>query len=180
MKTDCLSLAIGNQIVAQDVEKMRQTQLSVDERMATLLRVVDTNVESSGKHIDKCRQIDPCAIDAAYGSGELQSRSELHDIRRRELLGEEQRRLRDFDRHRIGDGRIAKPGENQTDLEIRQQKRRFEQRRLRRFLLDNPLLQPHQAGLEAGKFVQQVDKLFIRSMKGCTLRIRQSTVGSVN
>lgn len=140
---------------------MRQTQLSVDERMATLLRVVDTNVESSGKHIDKCRQIDPCAIDAAYGSGELQSRSELHDIRRRELLGEEQRRLRDFDRHRIGDGRIAKPGENQTDLEIRQQKRRFEQRRLRRFLLDNPLLQPHQAGLEAGKFVQQVDKLFI-------------------
>ena len=69
-----------------------------------------------------------------------------------------------------------KPGKEQSDFEIRQQKRRFEQRRLRRFLLDNPLLQPHQAGLEAGKFVQQVDKLFIRSMKGCTLRIRQSTV----
>ena len=58
---------------------MRQTQLSVDERMAALLRVVDTDVESSGKHIDKCRQIDPCAVDAAYGSGELQGRSKLHD-----------------------------------------------------------------------------------------------------
>ena len=107
-----LSLAIGNQIVAQDVEKMRQTQLSVDERMATLLRVVDTDVESSGKHIDKCRQIDPCAVDAAYGSGELQGRSKLHDIRRRELLGEEQRRFRDFDRYRGGDGRITKPGKD--------------------------------------------------------------------
>lgn len=111
-KTDCLSLAVGNQIVAQDVEKMRQTQLSVDERMAALLRVVDTDVESSGKHIDKCRQIDPCAVDAAYGSGELQGRSKLHDIRRCELLGEEQRRLGDFDRHRGGDGRITNPGKD--------------------------------------------------------------------
>ena len=151
MKTDCLSLAVGNQIVAQDVEKMRQTQLSVDERMAALLRVVDTDVESSGKHIDKCRQIDPCTVDAAYGSGELQSRSELHDIRRRELLGEEQRRLRDFDRHRIGDGRIAKPGENQTDLEIRQQKRRFEQRRLRRFLLKQSALATASGGIGGGQ-----------------------------
>ena len=72
---------------------MRQPQLAVDDRIAALFRIVDTDVESSGKHIDKCRQIDPCAVDAAYGSGELQSRSELHDIRRRELLGEEQRRL---------------------------------------------------------------------------------------
>ena len=99
---------------------MRQTQLSVDERMAALLRVVDTDVESSGKHIDKCRQIDPCAVDAAYGSGELQGRSKLHDIRRCELLGEEQRRLGDFDRHRGGDGRITNPGKDSTDLEIRQ------------------------------------------------------------
>ena len=91
---------------------MRQTQLSVDERMAALLRVVDTDVESSGKHIDKCRQIDPCAVDAAYGSGELQGRSKLHDIRRCELLGEEQRRFRDFDRYRGGDGRITKPGKD--------------------------------------------------------------------
>ena len=83
---------------------MRQTQLSVDERMAALLRVVDTDVESSGKHIDKCRQIDPCAVDAAYGSGELQGRSKLHDIRRCELLGEEQRRLGDFDTGAAMDG----------------------------------------------------------------------------
>ena len=85
---------------------MRQTQLSVDERMAALLRVVDTDVESSGKHIDKCRQIDPCAVDAAYGSREMQCRFQFHDIRRRELFGEEQRRFRDFDRYRGGDGRI--------------------------------------------------------------------------
>ena len=31
---------------------MRQTLLSVDERMAALLLVVDTDVESSGKLID--------------------------------------------------------------------------------------------------------------------------------
>ena len=91
---------------------MRQTQLSVDERMAALLRVVDTDVESSGKHIDKCRQIDPCAVDAAYGSREMQCRFQFHDIRRRELLGEEQRRLGDFDRHRGGDGRITNPGKD--------------------------------------------------------------------
>ena len=139
---------------------MRQTQLSVDERMAALLRVVDTDVESSGKHIDKCRQIDPCAVDAAYGSGELQGRSKLHDIRRCELLGEEQRRLRDFDRHRGVDGRITKPGKDSTHHEIRQKKRRFEQQHLRRFLFDNSLLQPHQAGLEAGKFVHQVEGRF--------------------
>lgn len=141
MKTDCLSLAVGNQIVAQDVEKMRQTQLSVDERMAALLRVVDTDVESSGKHIDKCRQIDPCAVDAAYGSGELQSRSKFHDIRRRELLGEEQRRFGDFGRHRIGDGRIAKPGENQADLKIRQLDGGFQQRGLQRVLIADAILQ---------------------------------------
>ena len=109
---DCLSLAVGNQIVAQDVEKMRQTQLSVDERMAALLRVVDTDVESSGKHIDECRQIDPRAVDAAYGSREMQCRFQFHDIRRRELFGEEQRRFRDFDRYRGGDGRITKPGKD--------------------------------------------------------------------
>ena len=112
MKTDCLSLAVGDQIVAQDVKKMRPTQLAVDERMAALLRVVDPDVESSGKHIDECRQIDPRAVDAAYGSGEMQGRSKLHDIRRRELLGEEQRRLGDFDRHRGGDGRITNPGKD--------------------------------------------------------------------
>lgn len=93
-----LSLAIGNQIVAQEIQKTGQAQLTVDDGMATLFRIVDTDVESSGKHIDKCRQIDPCAVDAAYGSGELQSRSKFHDIRRRELLGEEQRRFGDFGR----------------------------------------------------------------------------------
>ena len=112
MGIDCLSLAVCDQIVAQDVEKMRQPQLSIDERMATLFRIVDTDVESSGKHIDKCRQIDPCAVDAAYGSGELQSRSKFHDIRRRELLGEEQRRFGEFDRYRVGNGRITKPGKD--------------------------------------------------------------------
>ena len=112
MKTDCLSLAVGDQIVAQEIQKTGQTQLAVDDGIAALFRIVDTDVESSGKHIDKCRQIDPCTVDAAYGSGELQSRSELHDIRRCELLGEEQRRLGDFDRHRIGDGRITKPGKD--------------------------------------------------------------------
>ena len=91
---------------------MRQPQLAVDDRIAALFRIVDTDVESSGKHIDKCRQIDPCAVDAAYGSGELQGRSKLHDIRRRELFGEEQRRFRDFDRYRGGDGRITKPGKD--------------------------------------------------------------------
>ena len=166
-----LSLTVGNQIIAQDVEKMRQPQLSIDERMATLFRIVDTDVESSGKHIDKCRQIDPCAVYAAYGSGEMQSRYQFHDIVRRETVVIWI--LRPIPERRWMDN---KPGKDQSDFEIRQQKRRFEQRRLRRFLLDNPLLQPHQAGLEAGKFVQQVDKLFIRSMKGCTLRIRQSTV----
>ena len=150
---------------------MRQPQLSIDERMATLFRIVDTDVESSGKHIDKCRQIDPCAVYAAYGSGEMQSRYQFHDIVRRETVVIWI--LRPIPERRWMDN---KPGKDQSDFEIRQQKRRFEQRRLRRFLLDNPLLQPHQAGLEAGKFVQQVDKLFIRSMKGCTLRIRQSTV----
>ena len=166
-----LSLTVGNQIIAQDVEKMRQPQLSIDERMATLFRIVDTDVESSGKHIDKCRQIDPCAVYAAYGSGEMQSRYQFHDIVRRETVVIWI--LRPIPERRWMDN---KPGKDQSDFEIRQQKRRFEQRRLRRFLLDNPLLQPHQAGLEAGKFVQQVDKLFIRSMKGYTLRIRQSTV----
>ena len=165
---------------------MRQTQLSVDERMAALLRVVDTDVESSGKHIDKCRQIDPCAVYAAYGSGEMQSRYQFHDIVRRETVVIWI--LRPIPERRWMDN---KPGKDQSDFEIRQQKRRFEQRRLRRFLLDNPLLQPHQAGLEAGKFVQQVkgrftglsrktvqqvDELFISRMKGCALRIRQSTV----
>ncbi len=150
---------------------MRQPQLSIDERMATLFRIVDTDVESSGKHIDKCRQIDPCAVYAAYGSGEMQSRYQFHDIVRRETVVIWI--LRPIPERRWMDN---KPGKDQSDFEIRQQKRRFEQRRLRRFLLDNPLLQPHQAGLEAGKFVQQVDKLFIRSMKGCTHRIRQSTV----
>ena len=53
---------------------MRQTQLSVDERMAALLRVVDTDVESSGKHIDKCRQIDPCAVDAEIGRASCRER----------------------------------------------------------------------------------------------------------
>ena len=87
-------------------------QLAVDERMVALFRIIDPDIESSGKHIDECRQIDPRAVDAAYGSGELQSRSELHDIRRCELLGEKQRRLGDFDRHRGGDGRITKPGKD--------------------------------------------------------------------
>ena len=87
-------------------------QLAVDERMVALFRIIDPDIESSGKHIDECRQIDPRAVDAAYGSGELQGRSKLHDIRRCELLGEEQRRLGDFDRHRGGDGRITKPGKD--------------------------------------------------------------------
>lgn len=136
-----LSLAIGNQIVAQEIQKTGQAQLTVDDGMATLFRIVDTDVESSGKHIDKCRQIDPCAVDAAYGSGELQSRSKFHDIRRRELLGEEQRRFGDFGRHRIGDGRIAKPGENQADLKIRQLDGGFQQRGLQRVLIADAILQ---------------------------------------
>ena len=126
-------------------------QLAVDERMVALFRIIDPDIESSGKHIDECRQIDPRAVDAAYGSREMQCRFQFHDIRRRELLGEEQRRLRDFDRHRIGDGRIAKPGENQTDLEIRQQKRRFEQRRLRRFLLKQSALATASGGIGGGQ-----------------------------
>ena len=136
-----LSLAIGNQIVAQEIQKTGQAQLTVDDGMATLFRIVDTDVESSGKHIDKCRQIDPCAVDAAYGSGELQSRNKFHDIRRRELLGEEQRRFGDFGRHRIGDGRIAKPGENQADLKIRQLDGGFQQRGLQRVLIADAILQ---------------------------------------
>lgn len=136
-----LSLAIGNQIVAQEIQKTGQAQLTVDDGMATLFRIVDTDVESSGKHIDKCRQIDPCAVDAAYGSGELQSRSKFHDIRRRELLGEEQRRFGDFGRHRIGDGRIAKPGENQADLKIRQLDGGFQQLGLQRVLIADAILQ---------------------------------------
>ncbi len=126
-------------------------QLAVDERMVALFRIIDPDIESSGKHIDECRQIDPRAVDAAYGSREMQCRFQFHDIRRRELLGEEQRRLRDFDRHRIGDGRIAKPGENQTDLEIRQQKLRFEQRRLRRFLLKQSALATASGGIGGGQ-----------------------------
>ena len=126
-------------------------QLAVDERMVALFRIIDPDIESSGKHIDECRQIDPRAVDAAYGSREMQCRFQFHDIRRRELFGEEQRRLRDFDRHRIGDGRIAKPGENQTDLEIRQQKRRFEQRRLRRFLLKQSALATASGGIGGGQ-----------------------------
>lgn len=170
---------------------MRQTQLSVDERMAALLRVVDTDVESSGKHIDKCRQIDPRAVDAAYGSGELQSRSELHDIRRRELLGEEQWRLRDFDRHRIGDGRIAKPEVDQLYLKIRKHDGRFEQRRLQYLRSVGPILQPTQMAFGArqkvqqfeGRFVelllqtvQSVDIFFIRGIERLAFRIRQPSV----
>ena len=126
-------------------------QLAVDERMVALFRIIDPDIESSGKHIDECRQIDPRAVDAAYGSREMQCRFQFHDIRRRELFGEEQRRFGDFGRHRIGDGRIAKPGENQTDLEIRQQKLRFEQRRLRRFLLKQSALATASGGIGGGQ-----------------------------
>ena len=77
-----------------------------------LFRIIDPDIESSGKHIDECRQIDPRAVDAAYGSREMQCRFQFHDIRRRELFGEEQRRFRDFDRYRGGDGRITKPGKD--------------------------------------------------------------------
>ena len=87
-------------------------QLAVDERMVALFRIIDPDIESSGKHIDECRQIDPRAVDAAYGSREMQCRFQFHDIRRRELFGEEQRRFRDFDRYRGGDGRITKPGKD--------------------------------------------------------------------
>ena len=87
-------------------------QLAVDERMVALFRIIDPDIESSGKHIDECRQIDPRAVDAAYGSREMQCRFQCHDIRRRELFGEEQRRFRDFDRYRCGDGRISKPGKD--------------------------------------------------------------------
>jgi len=107
-----LSLAIGNQIVAQEIQKTGQAQLTVDDGMATLFRIIDPDIESSGKHIDECRQIDPRAVDAAYGSREMQCRFQFHDIRRRELFGEEQRRFRDFDRYRGGDGRITKPGKD--------------------------------------------------------------------
>ena len=116
-----LSLTVGNQIIAQDVEKMRQPQLSIDERMATLFRIVDTDVESSGKHIDKCRQIDPCAVYAAYGSGEMQSRYQFHDIVRRETVVIWI--LRPIPERRWMDN---KPGKDQSDFEIRQQKRRFD------------------------------------------------------
>ena len=78
-------------------------QLAVDERMVALFRIIDPDIESSGKHIDECRQIDPRAVDAAYGSREMQCRFQFHDIRRRELFGEEQRRFRDFDRYRGGE-----------------------------------------------------------------------------
>ena len=84
-------------------------QLAVDERMVALFRIIDPDIESSGKHIDECRQIDPRAVDAAYGSREMQCRFQF---RRCELLGEEQRRLGDFDRHRGGDGRITNPGKD--------------------------------------------------------------------
>ena len=112
MGIDCLSLAVCDQIVAQDVEKMRQPQFAVDECIATLFRIIDPDIESSGKHIDKCRQINSCAVDAAYGSGEVQCRCQFHDIRRRELFGEEQRRFGEFDRYRVGNGRITKPGKD--------------------------------------------------------------------
>ena len=116
-------------------------QLAVDERMVALFRIIDPDIESSGKHIDECRQIDPRAVDAAYGSREMQCRFQFHDIRRRELLGEEQRRFGDFGRHRIGDGRIAKPGENQADLKIRQLDGGFQQRGLQRVLIADAILQ---------------------------------------
>ena len=80
--------------------------------MVALFRIIDPDIESSGKHIDECRQIDPRAVDAAYGSREMQCRFQFHDIRRRELFGEEQRRFRDFDRYRGGAGRITKPGKD--------------------------------------------------------------------
>lgn len=105
-------LAVFHEAVAQEIQKPGQPQLAVDDGMAALLRVVDPDIESSGEHIDECRQIDPCAVDAAYGSGKLQSRCKLHDIRRRELPGEKQRRFGNFDRHRVGDGRIAQPGKD--------------------------------------------------------------------
>ena len=126
-------------------------QLAVDERMVALFRIIDPDIESSGKHIDECRQIDPRAVDAAYGSREMQCRFQFHDIRRRELFGEEQRRFGDFGRHRIGDGRIAKPGKNQADFKIRQQKLRFEQRRLRRFLLKQSALATASGGIGGGQ-----------------------------
>ena len=100
-------------------------QLAVDERMVALFRIIDPDIESSGKHIDECRQIDPRAVDAAYGSREMQCRFQFHDIRRRELLGE--------------------------DLEIRQQKLRFEQRRLRRFLLKQSALATASGGIGGGQ-----------------------------
>ena len=149
-------------------------QLAVDERMVALFRIIDPDIESSGKHIDECRQIDPRAVDAAYGSREMQCRFQFHDIRRRELFGEEQRRVKTK--------RISKFVSRSSDLSSDACGDSFS---------NNPRLQPHQAGLEAGKFVQQVkgrftglsrktvqqvDELFISRMKGCALRIRQSTV----
>ena len=125
--------------------------------MSALLRIVDPHIEGLRQDIDKRRQIGRRTVDAAHGSGDLQRCDQFHQIRRGKLLRQIKRGFRDFDRDRIGDGRITKPGEDQADFEIRQQKRRFEQRRLRRFLLNNPHLQPHQAGLETGKFVQQVE-----------------------
>lgn len=125
---------------------MRQPQLSIDERMATLFRIVDTDVESSGKHIDKCRQIDPCAVYAAYGSGEMQSRYQFHDIVRRETVVIWI--LRPIPERRWMDN---KPGKDQSDFEIRQQKRRFEQRRLRRFLLKQSALATASGGIGGGQ-----------------------------
>ena len=40
MKTDCLSLAVGDQIVAEEIQKTGQTQLAVDDGIAALFRIV--------------------------------------------------------------------------------------------------------------------------------------------
>ena len=64
-------LTVFHEAVAQEIQKPGQPQLAVDDGMAALLRIVDTDIESSGEHIDECRQIDPCAVDAAYSSGEM-------------------------------------------------------------------------------------------------------------
>ena len=87
-----LSLALFNQRVAQQIQKPCQPQLAVDDPTAALDGIVDTDIEHPREQLDQLFHIGTGTVDTPSHAGSMQRRNQLHEIRRRERLGQIERR----------------------------------------------------------------------------------------
>ena len=160
-----LSLALFNQRVAQQIQKPCQPQFAVDDPTAALDGVVDADVEHPREQLDQLFHIGTGTVDTPSHAGTMQRRNQFHEIRRRERLGQIERRAGFFAlRQPVHDRRMPDTQVDHPYLEVQMCHSSFPKRDKRR---RTPFLagaKPHEPVPRTGQGVQHVER---RTMLRC-------------